>query len=101
MKLEKALRVMVLLLVGLFIWISIDFGIVLASTRSSKVIGNELIQNEKVKSQLTDKNDVESNYNESVRDHNDDFLKFNLRGIESEEFTPNLYEWLWNNPSTH
>ena len=96
MKSENVLRVFLVALIVLLACISIDFGLLLASTRTSNAIENKVIQKEKIESQVVGENDVEANYSESINGQNDDFLNFNLRNIEGEEFTPDLYEWLWN-----
>jgi len=101
MKSENVLRVFLVALIVLLVCVSIDFGLVLASTRSSNVLENKVIPNEEMKSQVIGENDVEAYYSESVKGHNDDFLNFNRRGVESEEFTPSLYAWLWNDLQTH
>jgi len=100
MKSESVLRVFLVALMVLFVCISIDFGFVVASTRSSNRLADKVILNDKMKTQVVGENDVEANYSEAVKSHNDDFLNFKLRGIESEEFTPSLYAWLWNNHQT-
>ena len=100
MKSENVLRVFLVALIVLLACISIDFGLLLASTRSSNILANKAIQNKEMKSQVIGENDVEANYSESVKGHNDDFLNFNRRGVESEEFTPSLYAWLWNDLQT-
>jgi hypothetical protein len=97
MKSENVLRVFLVALIVLLVCVSIDFGLVLASTRSSNEIANKAVLNEKMKSQVVGENDVEANYSESVKGYNDDFLNFNMRGVESKEFTPGLYSWLWDN----
>jgi len=97
MKSENVLRVFLVALIVLLACISIDFGLLLASTRSSNILANKAIQNKEMKSQLVGENDVEANHSESVKGHKDDLLDFNLTGVESEEFTPSLYKWLWNN----
>jgi len=101
MKSENVLRVFLVALIVLLVCVSIDFGLVLASTRSSNVLENKVIPNEEMKSQVIGENDVEANYSESVKGYNDDFLNFNRRGVESEEFIPSLYAWLWNDLQTH
>lgn len=96
MKSENVLRVFLAALIVLLLCVSIDFGLVLASTRASNGLTNKAIQNEKMESQIVGENDVETNYSEPVKGYNDDFFNFNRRGVESEEFTPGLYSWLWN-----
>jgi len=93
---KKVLGVFVVALIVMFICISIDFGLVLASTRSIVVIEKPVNQDEKAPV-IANQNDVEANYSGLINDHNSDYLDFNLKGIESAEFTPNLYEWLWEN----
>ena len=101
MKSENVLRVFLVALIVLLACISIDFGLLLASTRTSNAIENKVIQKEKIESQVVGENDVEAYYSESINGHNDDFLNFNRRGVESEEFIPSLYAWLWNDLQTH
>jgi len=100
MKAENVLRVIAMFLMSLFVCISIDFGMILASTRSSVEIANRLILNEKTDKQIIEENEVETNYSESVKRHSSDFMNLNVSAIENENFTPALYRWLWKNIPT-
>jgi len=100
MKVENVLRVLVIMLIGLFVCISIDFGMVWASARSSVSIANSLIPTVKSYLPITNENDVETNYSESVKDHNRDFVDLNISRVDNEGFTPSLYRWLWKENAT-
>jgi len=100
MKLENVLRVMLMVLVGLFICISIDFGVVLASTKSLTKIAEKMYVNEKPDNQFSDDNEVDKNYSESINEHQVDFLNLKESGKTSDYFTPGLYRWLWKNIPT-
>ena len=100
MKTENVLRVIVMLLIGLFVCISIDFGMILASNRTSVDIANRLIPTAEQDNKLPKENDVEINYSESVKRHTNDFENLHVSAMESEDFTPALYRWLWEDNST-
>jgi len=100
MKTENVLRAIVMLLIGLFVCISIDFGMILAANRTSVGIANRLIPTAKLDNKLAKENDVEINYSESVKRHTDDFANLHVSAIENEDFTPALYRWLWEDNST-
>jgi len=100
MKTEKVLGVVVMILIGLFICITVDFSMILASTISRAKIANMLILNNK---QETNKlNGIENgeNYSESIKDQNIDFVNLSTNNIGNEDFTPNLYRWLWEKRSS-
>jgi len=100
MKTENVLRVIVMLLIGLFVCNSIDFGMLPAANRTSVEIANKLIPTAKQDNQQVKENDVEINYSESVKRHTDDFENLHVSAMESEDFTPALYRWLWEDNST-
>ena len=100
MKTEKVLGVVVMVLIGLFICITVDFSMILASTISRAKIANMLILNNK---QETNKlNGIENveNYSESIKGQNSDFLNLSTNDTGNKDFTPNLYRWLWEKRSS-
>jgi len=97
MKLQNVIRAIFIFSIALFVCISLDFSMISATTRSSVKIVNGLKLNEKQNSFLSDENDVEINYNDPTIDHRSELLNLNTNVIKGEDFTPDLYEWLWKN----
>ena len=100
MKTEKVLGVVVMVLIGLFICITVDFSMILASTISRAKIANMLILNNKQETNKLNGCEYVENYSELIKDQNSDFLNLSTNDTGNEDFTPNLYRWLWEKRSS-
>ena len=95
MKLQNVLRIMSLLFIAFFVCVSIGLSMDITPTKTTPIIANSIISNENPVNEITDENDVETNSSLSKKENRNDLLNFNTSFIENEEFTPNLYRWLW------
>lgn len=97
MKTEKVLIVVVMVLIGLFISISVDFSMILTSTISSAKIANLLILNDSQHTTKSFEIEPDKDYSVSINDHISDFLNLKTSIGGNEIFSPILYKWLWEN----
>ena len=95
MKTEKVLGVVVMVLIGLFICITVDFSLILASTISRIKIASQLILNTAQDTMEINEIEPDKNWYESSNSQNSDFLNLMDDNNETEDFTPTLYNWLW------
>jgi len=95
MKLQNVLRIMSILFIAFFVCVSIGLSMDITPTKTTPIIANSIISNENPVNEITDENDVETNSSLSKKENRNDLLNFNTSFIENEEFTPNLYRWLW------
>jgi len=95
MKLQNVLRIMSILFIAFFVCVSIGLSMDITPTKTTPIIANSIISDENPFIEMTDENDVETNFRMSITENRNDLLNFNTSFIENEEFTPNLYRWLW------
>jgi len=90
MKFQNVFLAFLMLIIGLFVYISIAFGMIIASTRKSVKIADSKILDEKPDIILTHQNDVEAKSFNSLIDRRSDFLNSKKCTLDNEKFTPVL-----------
>jgi len=95
MKLQNVLRIMYILFLAFFACVSIGLSMDITPVKSSDRIANGLIINENTINILSDENNVETYSGMSEFRHRNDLLNFNTCFIETDDFSPELYQWFW------
>ena len=97
MKLNKVSTIAVTIVVGLMVICSTSFNNYLFKKKSLNEKLSIVSSVDKLENQMTNQNSMEAAYTDAAKRANPDFLSLEAGGIGGKTFTPNLYEWLWNN----